>query len=195
MTKPLKHDSYPVILFRAQSEFESWLSKEHDKALGVWLKFAKKGSGVTSTNYAESLDVALCYGWIDGQVKKLDDTFYLQKFTPRGKRSTWSKINRGHVARLVKEGRMKPPGLAAVEAAKKDGRWQNAYDSPKNMTAPKDFLELLKKHKKAYDFYQTCNRSNTFYIAFQLNTAKKPETRERRMRVILERLEKGEKFY
>jgi uncharacterized protein YdeI (YjbR/CyaY-like superfamily) len=195
MNKPSKHDSYPIILFKTQDEFEEWLSKEHDKAPGVWLKFAKKGSGVTSTNYAESLDVALCYGWIDGQSKKFDDTFYLQKFTPRGKRSIWSKINKGHVARLIKDKRMQPAGMAAIEAAKKDGRWDLAYDSPKDMKIPKDFMSEVERDKKRLAFFNTLNKTNRYAIAWRLQTAKKPETRERRMQVLLSMLDKGEKLH
>ena len=191
----MKHDSYPVILFTTQKEFEKWLAKEHDKTPGVWLKFAKKGSGVTSTNYADSLDVALCYGWIDGQSKKFDETFYLQKFTPRGKRSIWSKINKGHVARLIKEKRMQPAGFAAINAAKKDGRWEQAYNSPSSMRMPEDFVNEVQKDKKRLAFFNSLNNTNRYAIAWRLQTAKKPETRERRMNVLLSMLDKGEKLH
>lgn len=189
------HKGYKVFLFRTAGEWEEWLSKNHDKETGVFVKFAKKGSGATSVNYAEALDTALCYGWIDGLVNTLDEKFYLQKFTPRRPRSNWSMINKGHVARLIKEGRMKESGLAQVEAAKKDGRWDAAYDSPKNTRIPDDFLKELNSHKKAAEFFATLNKSNTFYIAYQLQSAKKPETRVRRMKAIIEKLGRGEKFY
>lgn len=191
----MKHDSYPVLQFVTQDAFEKWLSNEFATAPGVWLKFAKKGTGVTTVIYKEALDVALCYGWIDGQSKKLDETFYLQKFTPRGKKSMWSKINREHVARLIKEKKMQASGLIAIAAAKKDGRWESAYDSPKNMVAPEEFVALIKKHPKAWELYQTLNKTNKYAIAFQLNMAKKPETKERRMQKFLEMLQRGEKLY
>lgn len=191
----MKDQAYPILQFETQKEFEEWLSKNHDKEQGVWLQFAKKGTGVTTIVYSEALDVALCYGWIDGQSKRFDDTFYLQKFVPRGRKSIWSKINRENVLRLIKEGRMRPSGLLQIDAAKKDGRWDQAYDSPKNMKVPEDFLNELKKDKNAYAFYQTLNRANTYAIAWRLQTAKKPETREKRIHAIIDMLKKGEKFH
>ena len=190
----MKHDEYPVLLFDSQKEWERWLSENYE-ARGVWLKFAKKNSDYTSVNYAEALDVALCYGWIDSQTKSLDDAFYLQKFTPRGQRSIWSKINTAHIERLTRLGRMQPSGIAQVEAAKKDGRWERAYSSPETMQVPQDFLQLLATHKKANEFFQTLNKSNRYAIAWRLETAKKEETRQRRMQTILAMLEKGEKFH
>ncbi|MBI2443574.1 MAG: YdeI/OmpD-associated family protein [Candidatus Levybacteria bacterium] len=185
---------YPVILFKTQNEWEQWLSRHH-KTNGVWLKFAKKKSGETSVTYDEALDIALCYGWIDSQAKSLDETFYLQKFTPRGPKSIWSKINTEHIARLVREGRMRLAGLAAVEAAKKDGRWDAAYHSPKDMKVSETFLKLLKANKKAYNFYNTLSKANTFAIAWRIQTAKKEETKVRRMQQILKMLENGEKLH
>lgn len=189
------HKGSPVKQFASQKELEDWLSKNFEQQTGVWVKFAKKGSGVTTVNYAEALDVALCYGWIDGLVNSLDEKFYLQKFTPRRAKSNWSKINKEHVARLIKEKRMQPAGLLQVEAAKKDGRWDAAYNSPKTMVIPQDFLNLLSKNKKAEEFYRTLNKTNTYFISFQLATAKKSETREKRMQKIIGMLERGEKFY
>lgn len=189
------HKGSPVKQFVSQKELEDWLSKNFEQQTGVWVKFAKKGSGVTTVNYAEALDVALCYGWIDGLVNSLDEKFYLQKFTPRRAKSNWSKINKEHVARLIKEKRMQPAGLLQVEAAKKDGRWDAAYNSPKTMVIPQDFLNLLSKNKKAEEFYRTLNKTNTYFISFQLATAKKSETREKRMQKIIGMLERGEKFY
>jgi uncharacterized protein YdeI (YjbR/CyaY-like superfamily) len=187
--------NYPVLTFETQDEFEKWMEQNHATTPGVWLKFAKKGSGITTINHNISLDVALCYGWIDGQSKSLDETYYLQKFTPRGKKSLWSKINRENVTRLIKLKKMKPTGLLAIEAAKADGRWDAAYDSPKNMEIPSDFLKELKKDKKAYQFFLTLNKTNTYAIAWRLQTAKKPETRMNRMNVLIEMLKEGKKLH
>ena len=186
---------FPIILFSTQKEFEVWLGKNHTSSNGIWLKIAKKASGVESVNYDEALLVALCYGWIDGQLKSLDETFYLQKFTPRRPRSIWSKRNCDLVTQLIKEGKMKPAGLTQIEAAKKDGRWEKAYDSSKNMVIPQDFLKELAKNKKAETFFKTLNKTNVYAIGWRLQTAKKPETREKRMKQILTMLAKGEKFY
>lgn len=188
-------DEYQVKLFETPEEFEKWLEQNHNTVAGIWLKFAKKNSGVTSINYDQALDVALCYGWIDSQGKALDDKFYLQRYTPRGRRSVWSKINTEHVARLIKEGKMQPAGLTQVERAKADGRWDAAYDSPKNMTFPDLFLDELKKNKSAYEFFQTLNKTNTYAIAWRLQTAKKPETVKKRISLIIEMLSKKKKFH
>ncbi len=181
--------------FKNAAAFGSWLKKNHATYSGVWIKFFKKNSGVRSIVYREALDEALCWGWIDSQIKTFDANAYLQRFTPRRPRSIWSKRNRDHAARLVKEGRMQPPGLAEVEAAKKDGRWEAAYDSPKHTEMPQDFLKELTKNKQAKKFFDTLNRANTYAIAWRLQTAKKRETREKRMRDILKMLGAGKKFH
>lgn len=181
--------------FRTPEDWERWLAKNYALQEGVWLRFYKKASGVKSMNYTEALDGALCYGWIDGQTKKYDDRSWLQRFTPRRKRSVWSKRNTGHVARLIKLKKMKPPGLEQVKAAKADGRWDQAYDSPKDMAVPADFLKELAKDKKAKAFFGTLSRANVYAIAWRLQTAKKPETRERRMKTLLTMLGKGEKLH
>ncbi|MCF8446984.1 MAG: YdeI/OmpD-associated family protein, partial [Bacteroidia bacterium] len=155
----------------------------------------KKDSGKPTISYSEALDIALCYGWIDGQKKAFDEYAWLQKFCPRRAKSIWSKINTGHVERLIKDGRMRPAGLLAVENAKADGRWEKAYDSPSKMTIPEDFLKELSKNKKAEAFFKNLNKTNLFSIGFRLITAKKPETREKRMKEIIEMLAKGEKFH
>jgi len=190
-----KADLYPQKAFPNQAEFESWLRKEHNSLPGVWVKFAKKTSGIPSVNYQEALDVALCYGWIDGQSKSIDERFYLQKFTPRGKRSIWSKRNIENVERLIKTGKMQSAGLAQIEAAKIDGRWDLAYDSPSTMEIPEDFLDQLKKDKSAYQFFLTLNKTNIYAICWRLQTAKKPETRQSRMKLILEMLKRNKKLY
>jgi len=179
--------------FKTAISFEAWLKKNHDKSTGIWLKIYKKGSGIKTINYAEALDVALCYGWIDGQKKSFDEQSWLQKFCPRGPKSIWSKVNIGHVERLILESRMQTAGLKAVEKAKADGRWENAYDSPRNMTLPEDFLLELSKNKKADAFFKSLNKTNLFSIGFRLQTAKKQATKEKRIKEIIEKLERGEK--
>lgn len=184
-----------TIAFKSAAEFRGWLETNHDKTEALWLRIFKKGSGETSITYAEALDQALCHGWIDGQKKPHDECSWLQKFTPRRAKSGWSKINTEHAERLIKAGQMTPTGLKAVAAAKADGRWQAAYDSPSKAAPPEDFLKALAKSKKAKAFFDTLNKANVYAIVYRLQTAKKPETRERRMKLILAMLERGEKFH
>lgn len=181
--------------FATQHKWREWLEKNYSESDGIWLRIFKKDSGKKTVTHDEALDEALCFGWIDGQRKKHDEVSFLQKFTPRRAKSIWSKRNREKTAKLIKEGRITPAGLAEVERAKSDGRWARAYDSPKNMVVPADFLKELKKNKKAYKFFETLNKTNKFAIAFRLHYAKRPETRERRMKDFLARMERGEKFY
>lgn len=188
-------DDLPIISFAAPSQWAEWLDANHAVSGGVWLRIFKKATGIASVNYAEALDEALCYGWIDGQKNKYDAESYLQRFTPRRPRSLWSKINTGHVERLIAAGKMKPAGIKEIEAAQRDGRWQRAYDSHKNMTVPEDFLKELEKDPQARAFFQTLNKTNLYAIVFRLQTAKKAETREKRVKQILEMLAKGEKFH
>jgi uncharacterized protein YdeI (YjbR/CyaY-like superfamily) len=180
--------------FRSQAAFQTWLHANHASSDGLWMKFYKKASGRTTIVYAEAVDVALCYGWIDGQSKSLDERCYMQRFTPRRTRSPWSKINRDKVARLVAEGRMHAAGLAEVERAKADGRWDAAYDSPNTMTLPDDFVGELErpKHRKAKAFLATLPRSQTYGIAYRLQSAKKPETRAKRIAEYIGKLDRGE---
>lgn len=184
-----------VVAFKSQKAFEAWLAKNHAKVGGIWLRIYKKGSGEKTVTYAEALDVALCHGWIDGLKRAFDAVSFIQRFTPRRSRSAWSKVNVGHIGRLTDEGRMKPPGLAAVEGAKRDGRWAKAYDSPRNARVPDDFVRELKKNKAAYAFFETLNRVNHYAIAYRLGSAKKPETRERRKKLFLEMMAKGQKIH
>jgi uncharacterized protein YdeI (YjbR/CyaY-like superfamily) len=188
-------DSDRVIAFKSQRAFEAWLEKNHDKVDGLWLRIYKKASGTPTVTYAEALDVALCFGWIDGLKRSYDEESFIQRFTPRRARSVWSKVNVGHVERLTREGRMRPAGQAALDAARSDGRLAKAYESPKNAKVPEDFLRALKRDKKAYAFFQTLSRVNHYAIAYRLQTAKKPETRERRMKQFLEMMARGEKFH
>lgn len=181
--------------FKTAEAFETWLIKNHGNSNGLWLKIFKKDSRKETISYAEALDVALCYGWIDGQKQAHDEQAWLQKFCPRSAKSIWSKINTKHVERLINEGRMRPAGLKAVEKAKTDGSWEKAYDPPSKMTIPEDFLKALSKNKKAEAIFMGLNKTNLFSIGFRLQTAKKQETREKRMKEIIEMLAKGEKFH
>ena len=189
-----EHD-LEIIHFKTQKELESWLHKNHKKSKGIWLHFFKKNSEVKSIGWQDAVEAGLCYGWIDGQAKGYDEQSWLQRFTPRRARSSWSKKNAEHAERLIKLGRMKPSGLAEVEKAKADGRWDKAYDSPVNMKAPEDLLKALEKNKKAKAFFESLNKTNKYAINWRLQTAKKPETRAKRMKMILEMLKKGEKFH
>jgi len=184
-----------TIHFKSSAAFRLWLAKNHARSDGIWLRFFKKSAATKSLARAEALDQALCFGWIDGQAKPFDQQSWLQKFTPRRPKSGWSKLNTQHVQRLLKSGEMTPAGMKAVEAAKADGRWAAAYDSPRNADPPIDFLKQLAKNKKAKAFFQTLNRANVYAIVYRLQTAKKPETRQKRMQAILAMLERGEKFH
>lgn len=185
----------PVLWFETQNDWDKWLAKNHPESNGVWLKIAKKGKGVTSVNYAEALDVAICYGWIDGQKQKFDDQFFLQKFTPRRPRSLWSKINREKVENLIAAGKMKPAGMAEVDAAKSDGRWDAAYDSPGNMTVPEELQAALDANPTANAFFETLNKTNRYSFCFRVQTARNPEIRKTRIEKLIAMLENGEKFH
>ncbi len=184
-----------VLTITFPGDWNKWLAENHSDAEGVWLRFYKKDSGIPSMTYQEALDEALCYGWIDGQSKGYDEKSWIQKYTPRRSKSVWSKRNTEHISRLTREGRMKLAGLKQVEAAKSDGRWEKAYDSPKDMTMPEDFLKELSKSKKAKAFFETLNKANTYAIAWRLQTAKKPETRIKRMKEILIMLKNGKRYH
>jgi len=184
-----------ILPFKSSAEFRRWLGKNHAKSDGIWLHFFKKDSGVKSVTYAEALDQALCYGWIDGQAKPFDGLSWLQRYTPRRPRSLWSKNNTLHVERLVKAGAMAPAGMKAVEEARADGRWKAAYSSSRNAAPPADFMKALAKNKKARAFFETLNKANVYAIVYRLETAKKPETRARRMKLILEMMDQGKKFH
>lgn len=185
----------PIIAFATAAEFRKWLTRHHAGHPGIWLKLAKKASRIPSVTYAEALDEALCLGWIDGQKQAFDEQFWLQKFTQRGKRSVWSKINVGHIERLTLARRMKPAGLAAVEAAKTDGRWAAAYRSSRTAEMPADFLAALERQPKARAFFDTLNKANRYALFFRLTTAKKPETRARRIADFVAMLQCGEKLH
>jgi uncharacterized protein YdeI (YjbR/CyaY-like superfamily) len=187
--------AFEIIECPSTRDWERWLAKNHARADGVWLRFFKKHSQVASIDHAEALNAALCYGWIDGQIKKLDADSWLRKFTPRRPKSIWSKRNRELVERLMEAGKMTTAGLKEVQAAKADGRWDRAYDSPSKMTVPADFRKALSKNAEAKAFFASLNKANLYAITWRLQTAKKPETRRRRMQAIIEMLAKGEKFH
>ena len=185
----------PVLFFATADEWNTWLSMNHANSSGVWLKFAKKGSGIASVNHDTALHEALCYGWIDGQAYPYEAPFYLQKFTPRRAKSMWSKRNIELVEKLTAEGRMQPAGQAEIDAAKADGRWEQAYDKPSEMTMPDDFAAQLDKHPAAKAFYATLNKTNTYAILWRIQTAKKPETRLARMTKLIAMLNEGKKLH
>ena len=185
----------PIVPFVNPAAFRRWLKTNHATHGGIWMQLAKKDSGIASITYAEALDEALCYGWIDGQKKSFDAEYWLQKFTKRGPFSVWSQINIDHIGRLTSEGRMQPAGQAAVEAAKADGRWAQAYSSASTHEMPEDFLVAVGKHRKAASFFAMLNKANRYAIYFRLTTAKKPETRARRFEQLLEMLKRGEKLH
>jgi len=187
-------DDLPIQHFKDQKDWEKWLTTNAG-GKGIWLQIAKKDSGIASVNYAQALEVALCHGWIDGQKRGHDERFFLQRFTPRRPRSLWSKINIGHVERLIAAGRMQSGGLREVEAAKADGRWEAAYRSFSDMEVPTELAAALKKNKKARAFFDQLDRTNRYAFCWRVHTAKKPETRRARAEKFVEMLAKGEKIH
>ncbi len=183
------------MLFKTQNDWQSWLSKNHAKSPGIWLRIAKKGAGVKSVSYDEAVEAALCYGWIDGQKKAYDESTWLQKFMPRGPKSIWSKINREKAQALINSGKMKPAGLKAVESAKQDGRWDAAYESQSRAVVPPDLQKELNKNAKAKAFFATLNSVNRYAILFRIHNAKKAETRAQRIQAFVRMLEKHERIY
>jgi len=181
--------------FSSPWAFRKWLSKNHNRSTEIWLRIFKKNSGVKSISYAEALEQALCFGWIDGQKSPFDEASWLQRFTPRRPRSGWSKKNTEHAERLIKSGAMTPSGLSQINAAKSDGRWNAAYDTFGSAAAPEDFLRELAKNKRALAFFKMLNKTNLYSIFYRLQTAKKPETRKKRMKAIIEMLEQGKTFH
>lgn len=174
--------------FKTPKALHKWLSLNHAKKSELWIKIYKKGTGIQSVTWNDVVIETLCWGWIDGIKKSLGDEAYVQRITPRKENSNWSRKNTDHVERLIKEGRMEEPGLAHVRAAKKDGRWENAYAPASEMKVSKDFLAALKKKPKANRFYETLNKSSRYVIAYGLETAKKPETRQRRFEKYMDML-------
>ena len=185
----------PILLFATPQEWESWLESHHTEQSGIWLKIARKDGGGSSVTYSDALDVALCFGWIDGQKKPSDQGYWLQKFTPRRAKSIWSQVNTERVARLQESGRMREQGLREVEAARAEGRWDAAYASQRNFVLPADFLEALKTSPSATAFFETLNRANRYAIFFRIEAAKKPQTRKARIDTFIAMLERQEKLH
>ncbi|QSQ26126.1 YdeI/OmpD-associated family protein [Pyxidicoccus parkwayensis] len=185
----------PILPFESQRAWDTWLAKHHASSRGVWLKLAKKAAGVPSVNYAEALEVALVWGWIDGQKQSFDDAWWLQKFTPRGPKSIWSKVNCEKVQVLIDAGKMQPSGLAAVESAKQDGRWAQAYEPPSKATVPEDLAAAFTANPKAAAFFATLNAANRYAVLWRVQTAKKPETRARRISDLVAMLARHEKLH
>ena len=181
--------------FATPAGFRAWLKAHHSTHKELLVGFYKKGTGQPSITWPESVDEALCFGWIDGRKDPYDAISWVQNFSPRRARSGWSKINTGHADRLIKAGKMTPAGLAQIEAAKADGRWDAAYSSPAANAIPEDFLEALAKNKRAKAFFDTLTKANLYSIAYRLQTAKKPETRVARMKTILQMMKDGKKFH
>ncbi|HET8655110.1 MAG TPA: YdeI/OmpD-associated family protein [Longimicrobiaceae bacterium] len=193
MTKA--QEALPVLLFENEAAWQAWLQEHHGSSAGLWLQLAKKGSSLRSLSYAEALEVALCYGWIDGQKRSHDASSWLQKFSPRGPRSLWSKRNVEKVQALVEAGRMHPAGLRAVEQAKADGRWEAAYDSQSTASIPADLQNALAGNPEANEFFSTLKGANRYAILFRIQTAKRPETRAKRIAQFIEMLQRHETIH
>jgi uncharacterized protein YdeI (YjbR/CyaY-like superfamily) len=181
----------PILSFASPKTWEEWLAEHHWASKGLWLKIAKKGATTGTVNYAEALDVALCYGWIDGQKGALDEDFWLQKFTPRGLRSKWSKINRDKATALIERGKMAPAGLAQVDAARADGRWENAYEGQSSATVPDDFRRALEANPMAREFFETLTGSTRYAFLYRLHQVRDPEKRAKRIADYVDRLGSG----
>ncbi len=190
-----KDPSLPVLRFADQAAWLAWLDAHHAASPGIWLDIPKKSSGLDGLTYLEALEAALCYGWIDGQKKSLSEASWLQKFTPRGPRSIWSKANRDKALALVAEGKMQPAGMAAVERARQDGAWEAAYDSQSTSAVPDDLQTALDQNPEAQAFFAGLDSRNRYAILFRLQTARKPETRSKRLREFILMLERNEKLY
>jgi uncharacterized protein YdeI (YjbR/CyaY-like superfamily) len=185
----------PIIPFASRDAWGAWLEGQHATSDGLWLKFAKKYSGLETVTYDQAVEIALCYGWIDGQVRSFDEDYYLQRFTPRRPRSKWSKINRQKATKLIERGEMKPAGLREVERAKAEGRWDAAYDAPSTATVPEDLKRALGKNEIAREYFATLDRRNRYTILYQIQDAKRPETRARRIAKYVAMLAEREKPY
>jgi uncharacterized protein YdeI (YjbR/CyaY-like superfamily) len=188
-------DSLPILLFAAPAGFEVWLEENYAESAGIWLKIAKKGSGEVSVTYAEGLELALCFGWIDSQKRGHDEKHFLQRFTPRRPRGRWSRINRSKAEALIEGKAMRPAGMAEVEAAKADGRWEAAYEGARTARVPDDLQRELDANDAAREFFATLGSTNRYAIVYRLNDAKKAETRERRLRKFVAMLERGETIH
>jgi uncharacterized protein YdeI (YjbR/CyaY-like superfamily) len=188
-------DELPTIAFASAADFEAWLEEGHATEPGLWIRIAKKASGIPTVTPAEAIDVCLCFGWIDGQRRSNDEATFLQRYTPRRSRSRWSKINRARAEELIAEGRMRPSGLSEVERAKADGRWDAAYDSPANITVPEDLQRALDAEPKAAAEFAVLNSVNRYAVLYRIHDAKRPETRARRIETFVAMLARGERLH
>jgi uncharacterized protein YdeI (YjbR/CyaY-like superfamily) len=188
-------DDLEIVLFAGPGEMEEWLEANAAGSPGLWLKIAKKGAPEPSVTYAEALELALCFGWIDSQKRGLDETHFLQRFTPRRPRGRWSKINREKCEALAEQGRLRPAGVGEIEAAKEDGRWEDAYEGQRSAKVPDDLQRELDANPAAAATFADLDSANRYAITYRLAEAKKPETRERRLRKFLAMLERGEKIH
>jgi len=191
----MKSGNDPIRLFASSRLWTAWLEANHTKSTGLWLRLAKKGSPIQSLSYAEALEAALCYGWIDAQKRGESEHAWLQRFTPRRDKSIWSKVNREKATALIKAGRMQPAGLEQVQRAKQDGRWDAAYDPPSSAEVPDDLQAALDQNARAKAFFGTLDRANRFAVLWRVQTAKRAETRARRIRQFVEMLERHEKIH
>jgi uncharacterized protein YdeI (YjbR/CyaY-like superfamily) len=187
--------SLPVLPFASAEEWSAWLAENHATSEGLWIKIAKKGSGIPTVTYDEAVDAALCYGWIDGQKDSHDANYFLQKFTPRRARSRWSEVNRDKATRLIERGLMQPAGLREVERARADGRWDAAYGRQSLSEIPDDLQQALDGNPAAREFFATLNRQNRYAILYRIHDAKKPETRARRIAQFVAMLAEGKTLY
>ena len=188
-------DDLPTLSFASQADWERWLEANHAESPGAWLKIAKKASGIETVTHVEALDVALCFGWIDGQRRGLDEQWFLQRYTPRRARSRWSQVNRDKVERLISDGRMRPAGLREIERAKEDGRWEAAYPPASRIEVPPDLRRALDANPAASAFFETLSGSNRYAVLYRIHDAKRPETRARRIEKFVAMLARGEKIY
>jgi uncharacterized protein YdeI (YjbR/CyaY-like superfamily) len=188
-------DSLPVVSFGDTHAWDAWLATHYADSAGVWLKIAKKGSGGQSISYSDALDAALCHGWIDGQKGRLDDDYWLQRFTPRKPGSRWSKINTERASELMSSGRMRPAGLREVEQAQADGRWEQAYESQSRVTVPEDLARALAANPRARAFFATLDSTNRYAVLYRIGTAKRPETRASRIAAFVAMLSEHKKIH
>lgn len=188
-------EELPTLLFADAAAFEAWLEEHHGEPDGIWLQIAKKDAPEPSITYAEAVELALCFGWIDGLRRALDATHFLQRFTPRRPRGRWSRINRGKAEALIEAGRVRPAGMAEIEAARADGRWEAAYEGQRSAKVPVDLQRELDANPAAAEFFAGLDSANRYAIVYRLGEAKRPQTRERRLRKFVAMLERGEKIH
>jgi uncharacterized protein YdeI (YjbR/CyaY-like superfamily) len=184
-----------ILAFASTAEWEAWLAEQHEASSGVWLKIARKASGIETVSQAQAVETALCYGWIDGQARPFDEDHWLQRFTPRRPRSRWSKVNRAKALALIEAGRMQPAGLREIERAKADGRWEAAYASPSAIEVPEDLRAALEANDRAREFFATLDSRNRYAILYRIEDAKKPETRARRIAKFVAMLDEQRKIH